>query len=209
MSISEQDQLPAFARGDTQWHAPERRQDTLEWENNLGRNWRRWTDIVESIAHKRRVRDCGDRGDYTELHRDLLGCCRVLAEENEPRRDFYRLLEGLVRPWLSLRTLAQTDSETLLALSLQCREIDRRLNGRRLRVKGRWVLGLALVSVTAALVVLFPSQSAAILQSALDEGERAWKAMLLTYRQSSDTQRLILLGFLIAVISMVVAWRTR
>jgi hypothetical protein len=209
MASLQEKQPSAVAVVDGQESAPAERPALAGCEQRLGRSWRRWADIVDAVAHKRQVRRCGGPNDYADLHRDLLGCCRSLAEGNGSRREFFLLLEGVARPWTSLRTLAQTDGDTLLALSQQCRDVDRRLNGRRLRLRPGWVLGVALVSTTAAVVALFPTQAVAGLQSALDEAYRLWRWLLLTYRQSSDVERLIFVGFIVAVVSMVIAWRAR
>src|SRR5262249_16392728 len=80
---------------------------------------------------------------YTTLRNELIAACRSLAETDGERRSYYAALEDMVRPWLSLRVLARTDREILITLLSHCRELERKVTGRRRVLEGGWWGGYA------------------------------------------------------------------
>jgi hypothetical protein len=112
----------------------------------LRKNWREWADIVEAFA--RRSDHEVNPEAYRALYNDLLEDCRSHAAAAGPSwADFFRSLEHTVKPWLNPETLGLADPGLLQALLQRCREVERRLSGRR----GAW--GLAHYAAALILAV--------------------------------------------------------
>jgi hypothetical protein len=124
----------------------------------LCRCWRRWTDVFELFARKRRGRLRVGEAAYGELYHRLRGACKALAESEPERRDYYETLDELARPWLTCRVLEQADAEILRTVLLRCQDVDRELNGRSWgAVVRRWgpraALALAAALLASALLL--------------------------------------------------------
>ena len=52
------------------------------------------------------------------------------AEVHGPEREFYLRLEGLISPWVSIRSLAREDREILHDVLARCQQVQRILEGR-------------------------------------------------------------------------------
>src|SRR3954462_4456255 len=89
----------------------------------LGRQWRRWTEVVGWFALKRPARRWVRAAEYEALHRELVANCRRLAEAGPDGADFDRLAT-LAGPWLSTGELERTDRALLLDLMARCRAVD-------------------------------------------------------------------------------------
>ena len=131
--------------------------------------WGRWTAILSLFARDCPARRRLDPRAYAILRKELIAACRSLAEADGPDRPFYADLEQTVDPWLNLSVLEHTDCEILSALLRDCREVERKLNGRKwgpalilhwgpamVVVVGGAVIGCVvwLLSMTAGLSVL-------------------------------------------------------
>jgi hypothetical protein len=107
--------------------------------------------VVELIARRRPGRHLVDPRAYEVVHQELLDACQAAAGAL-PRLQEYEELAELVRPWMTLQVLKDTDREILYDLLLRCQEAERRLFGRA------WAGGLgrgaAWVLAVLALVVL-------------------------------------------------------
>jgi serine/threonine-protein kinase len=92
--------------------------------------WRWWTDAVAAF-HNRRRPSLDDAG-YRRLQEGLLATCRNSAASGpQQQRAFYRRLEEIVKPWVSLQSLERTEPELLASLMTQCRRAERDLGIRR------------------------------------------------------------------------------
>jgi len=101
--------------------------------------WYRWLAVVEMFARRRHGQDRLAEQEYQALREDLFRVCRSLAETaGAAGRDRNEALEGLVRPWLTLRTLERADQEILFDLRERCRQVGRDLGGPtwRSRLRG-------------------------------------------------------------------------
>jgi hypothetical protein len=98
--------------------------DDLE---RVRRRWGEWTAVVARFAGRGGGRGL-DLPAYQDLYRDLVDRCeRLAATADEGRRDFFRGLAELVRPWVQPHSLARTDPELLIALLARCRRAERDL----------------------------------------------------------------------------------
>jgi hypothetical protein len=139
--------------------------------------------------------------EFQELREELLDLCETLANaSDDPRRAaYYRGLAGLVRPFLSPSTLAQTDGEILLNLLVQCRRIDGELSERlrwRLVPLARMGLPLALGVAAFGLALILGG-----VEVPADWAPIAWlrhgRALLrLTVHRLSEFQKLLAVGIL-------------
>jgi serine/threonine protein kinase len=115
---------------------------------DLRRCWGQWLAVVEAFARGGQVR-VSEKG-YRALHGRLLEHCRAPGGGGA-RPAVLECLESVVEPWLTPRTLATTDRETLASLLLQCAEMDRELCGRERR--SLWPVA-ALAAVLAVALAL-------------------------------------------------------
>jgi hypothetical protein len=119
---------------------------------NLRRAWQRWTAVIEAVSRGRGYARVSEP-DYRSLHGELLALCRAQIDHSEgAQRERFRLLEGMVEPWLTPRTLAAADREALADLLSRCRQIEQELGVAR----GNWALwtcvaALLFLGVAAAL----------------------------------------------------------
>jgi hypothetical protein len=146
--------------------------------------WGRWTAIVELFARRRPSRHRLDGRSYADLRTDLIAACRSAAEADEPRRPVYADLEGLVRPWLDLRTFARADQEILNTLLLHCREMHRELGGRgwslKLPLRSAPTLALAVGGAAAAGLVWVLEQTSGLsmIDALRDVVDTVWLSIL-------------------------------
>jgi hypothetical protein len=119
----------------------------------LRKLWGRWTAIVEAFALRRPARHGVDPAAYRALRGELIDACRSLAGPavGEEPGDVEGL-EGLVRPWLSPRTLGQADPEILKGLLARCRQVERELGGRRARSPAAFGRGIESLAPAAGLM---------------------------------------------------------
>ncbi len=108
--------------------------------------WRRWVAVVEALAQGEALPVTDP--EYRALHAQLLEHARTPAADAGPRPAPLERLEALIEPWLTLRSLAAMDRQTLASLLVRCYHLDRDLGGRGWTSSGRW-LGLALVLLVA------------------------------------------------------------
>jgi serine/threonine protein kinase len=121
----------------------------------LLKSWRRWTATVATFALGRRSRRFRDPRAFTTLRNELLATLRARAAETEgPERGFYLTLEGVISPWVHLRSLARQDREILGDLLARCRQIERILKHRSPRITaGAMVATVSFVLAVAAALV--------------------------------------------------------
>jgi len=90
------------------------------------------------------------------LHQQLLQSIRARAAlEDGPKRKFYRVLEEVVSPWVSLRTLALEDREILCDLFVRCVHLEHLLKGPPPDVSYRVWATMGLLGLVGAVAVLF------------------------------------------------------
>ncbi len=100
----------------------------------LRQAWQQWASVVEALAEGRTARQVNGAA-YRTLHARLLTACRLHASTaTDPSRAFYQTMHDLAEPWLTPEALAAVDREALHHLLNRCREVGRRLGGRR-----RWL----------------------------------------------------------------------
>lgn len=132
--------------------------------SELKRLWEQWTGVVALFAQRRRrTRHRMSAEDYRRLHADLLRASRAHADaSDEVLRIFFRQMETLAAPWVSVESLAHTHWEVVADLLVQCNETTRAVGWRsrkvvqqqkRRRLGGRMlvlgiVVGLALLLTT-------------------------------------------------------------
>jgi hypothetical protein len=94
---------------------------------DLRRTWQRWTAVVETISRGKNYARFSEP-EYRQLHGELLALCRKQSEHAEgTQRERFQLLGGMVEPWLTPRTLAAADRETLRGLVQRCQQIEQEL----------------------------------------------------------------------------------
>jgi hypothetical protein len=176
----------------------------------LKTHWRRWVGVVHLFASRRPGRRRVETQEYRILHKELMERCRALvASTNEVDRAFYRYLEDLAQPWLSLAVLAKADREIVIDLLERCRQVDHQLGGRSwARSVPPWVQPalLAGIVIFSLLLVLFMIQRLGFpavqrIQNFLDD---LWIAI----RWSSDLERLTFVGVVLLVMSFFAISRT-
>jgi serine/threonine protein kinase len=111
----------------------------------LRKCWRQWLGVVEAFVQGGHPRLDGSA--YAALHAALLNYCRPDPSDPGPRPALLKRIEALVEPWLSLRTLAMTDRDTLLSLLARCQTIDQEIGPNRRSM--RWLGAPLLVSLVA------------------------------------------------------------
>jgi hypothetical protein len=121
-------------------------------------DWERYIRIVRLFALRRPERYEVDPEKYAQLHKRLLQTCRVPPErEGAEDGSFYRGVEGLLGPWVTLESLAQADDEVVWELLCRCEQVERVLGGRPAR-DGDWtrlnLLAIGLAGGAAVVLVL-------------------------------------------------------
>jgi hypothetical protein len=121
---------------------------------------------------------------------------------------FYRSLEKLVFPWLTLRALARSDPEILLDLLTRCREAQRQLGvrswARSIVERAPRVLAISLLATMGIVAVVGVGRWQAAIDHVRDWTDILWFAIL----RSSDFQRFFLFGILIVLASIFIVSRT-
>jgi hypothetical protein len=112
------------------------------------RAWARWTAVVEALARRPDWPPCGEQG-YRGLYRGLLEGCAAHADRPGEEGAFFRELETLVRPWLSLAVLARTEPALLEDLAVRARRAGDKL-GVAAPARGWALLAAAALLVLAA-----------------------------------------------------------
>jgi hypothetical protein len=172
--------------------------------------WCRWVEVVELFARRRAGRRRIDVEGYAVLYKELIQDCRALAESaNEVEASFYRYLEDLVRPWMDPGVLARSDRDILLDLLVRCRQAERQLGIRTwLRSIPDWApRALVMSLVAAAGITLFVAGAGGWL-AALDR-LRGWSDdVWFAVRNSSDVERLCVIGIVMTIVSIFTVQRT-
>ncbi len=98
-----------------------------------------------------------DQQAYTSLRNQLLVTLRARAAEVQgPEREFYLRLEGLISPWVSVRSLAREDREILQDLLARCQQVERMLERRSARASAwGWLVAVSLVLGVASTLLLW------------------------------------------------------
>jgi hypothetical protein len=176
----------------------------------LKARWCRWVEVVELFARRRSGRRRVDSQDYVDLYKELIRDCHELGEAaNEVERNFYRYLEDLVRPWLTLSVLARSDRDILLDLLVRCREAERQLGLRSwTRMIPDWVPRAMVLSLFVAIGITLFVAGAGGWHSALGR-LRGWSDdVWFAVRYSSDVERLCFIGIILIVVSIFTISRT-
>jgi hypothetical protein len=113
------------------------------------RPWRDWSAVIETLASRRGYfRLYEDR--YRAVYQRLLAVLRANAGADPQQAEYFQRLEAVVRPWLSLKVLRQTEGPILEALLLECKQIEWEVcGGREPGWPWRWL--------TVALLLLTPA----------------------------------------------------
>ncbi len=140
--------------------------------------WREWTAVVTRFATGSGVYRLNTES-YRSLYQRLLETCRAHAAADAARAEYFQRLEAIVRPWLNLQTLRQTDPIMLRALWRQCRYVEWELSGGREPISvGRWVTFLLLLLGPTAVVVWFQAHGSRWLASLHGLAGHGWQASL-------------------------------
>jgi hypothetical protein len=172
--------------------------------------WGRWTEILSLFARRRPARCRLDPCAYAALHKELIAACRSLAEADDPERAFYASLEETIKPWLNLRALERTDREILTGLALHCREVERKLSGRKWRLAWPRQGGPAMAIVAGGAVLggflwlLLPVASLSVLITLRDAIDLAW----LTIKFADNWQKACVSAVMVVVAAMYIVSRS-
>lgn len=178
---------------------------------DLAKLWREWAATVEAMVTRRGLHRL-DNEKYRALHTRLVEACKAHAAANPRRAEWFKRLEALARPWLSLAVLRQTDPTMLCQLLTQCKQAESELCGGRSVVSGRVGLLLLILFVTPTAVVLwFTTTGSRFLASLADTGNAtALKAWLRSFSQTMQAHPSFwLFGFLPAVLALSIFWVIR
>ena len=187
-----------------------RSRDGLSELDTLKIHWRRWVDIVELFARRRPRRGRVDPREYAVLHRKLTQECRTLAESaSEADGVFYRNLEEMVQPWLTMSVLGRADREILVDLLARCRQVDRQLGVRSwlrsVRHRAPRALGLSSFAVAAILfIATIGGGGLSVLGQLRGWSDDLWFAV----KRSSDVERLFFVGLVLIIVSIFTVSRT-
>jgi hypothetical protein len=172
--------------------------------------WVRWTAILSLFARGSPARRRLDPCAYAALHKELIALCRALAEADGPERAFYASLEETVKPWLNLRALDRTDREILTGLVLHCRELERKLSGRKCRPAWplHWRPAMAIVAGGAVICgfvwVLLPTGGLSVLNTVRDAADTIW----LTIKYADNWQKACVFAVIVVVAAMYIVSRS-
>jgi serine/threonine-protein kinase len=123
----------------------------------LSRAWARWLTVVDGLLRQPSALPCTERA-YQGLYRALLAECAAIEGWADPSGGAaVRHLEELVRPWMSLHVLVQTEPVLLQDLVCRVHQAGEALGLREESQDWRcWlvVLGVLVVASTAALYAL-------------------------------------------------------
>ena len=94
-------------------------QDRLEIAEAFTSRWRRWAEIVRLFVLRQRGRYDVDPAEYDALHRELLAACRQKqrAGSDLAAQPFYRELEEMLAPWVTLDSLGWAERDIVYQLS--------------------------------------------------------------------------------------------
>jgi hypothetical protein len=176
----------------------------------LKTQWCRWVEIVETFARRRPGRCPLDPQTYAVLHKEIIQACRTLTESaTEADQTFYRNLEELVQPWVTLSALARTDSDILIDLVVRCREVERRLGVSSWRRPVRDLASRApVVPLAIAVGIIVIGASIGGWHWSLDR-LRGWSDDLwFAVKQSSEVERLCVVGVVLIIVSIMAVSRT-
>ena len=121
--------------------------------------WRRWTAIVDALVERRDPSI--SEAEYGVLHADLLGAAQSKGN-GECAQAVYGMVESAVAPWLTLRSLHQTDPQTLASLRLRCGQLEQKLNLNRPAYRLIPWAAAALMLLAVSLVVFLAASSGSL-----------------------------------------------
>jgi hypothetical protein len=161
--------------------------------------------VVEVFAARRRRRTGVADLDYRALHRQVLECCRSLASQSDAEQQgYYQSLAELVRPWLSLYVLAQTQRKILADLLANCRRAEGRLLGRgwSLRLPG-WLAPAAAFLAAVGVVLLAPGLDRLVAPVAA--WLMSWAHLLYVIYHGTSAGQRWLMGGIVLIMSAIYA----
>jgi serine/threonine protein kinase len=124
--------------------------------SSLRKAWRQWTRTVEILAFGLRLRRLPSIRAYKLLHQYLLQSIRARAAVADgPEHELYRVLEEVLAPWVSLRSLAREDREILCDLFIRCLHVERILKGPPPHLAYKVWATVGLLGLLGAAAVLF------------------------------------------------------
>ena len=125
-------------------------------ENKVRTLWKHWLAIVSRVVQG--GSPSWTEPEYKALHKALLVALRTqCSSAAHPRGPLYAKLENLVEPWLTLRSVADLDRETLGGLWGTCQHLDADLSPPSGLGSRRWFIALCLMvglSTVLGLVVV-------------------------------------------------------
>jgi serine/threonine protein kinase len=120
--------------------------ESLKVGASLIQAWREWTEVVEQSMASRHS-GFNELG-YGDLYRRLMVACEAhTLGANQAERTLFRRMAEVLKPWLTLQSLASTDRETLASLCRRCKQIDGELG---LVKKNWWPWTVALIVLVAS-----------------------------------------------------------
>lgn len=173
--------------------------------------WQQWVRMVALVASRRSLRRRGAEEAYRALHRQLLACCRCVAQqETDPeQRRFYESLGELAKPWLTLHILAQTERKIVADLLDCCYRTEKQLCGRRwLPRLPRWFLLPAASLAAAGAFFLLPGLGRLVAPVV------SWllsivHTLSLLYGSTTAGQRLLAAGIVLVLTAMLAVLHAR
>jgi serine/threonine-protein kinase len=118
--------------------------------------WRAWTEVIGAFVARVGLSRLHPE-KYREIYQQVLDACRAHAAAQPGSAELYQRLEAIVRPWLTLKTLQQTEQAIIDALYRQSKLAEWELSGGGPGPvsPGMWALLVFLVIVPAALTLWF------------------------------------------------------
>ena len=137
----------------------------------------------------------------------LIEACQDLEQSPGLAPHTYKRIEEVVRPWLSIRVLSQTDRDILRDLLGYCREIEEQLGGRH---DLTLISLLKTFSITIAIVgfcfLLWTARD--ILFAAADQLQSRWVTFRLALQTLGETEAVFAGGIILTFLSIFLLSRS-
>lgn len=200
---AEQEPVPSKPEPDK----PPTRRKAVRVDPALRQGLQQWTAIVRRFMRGRGAKLHIRQEAYRKLHDRLVEACRSQAGDAERAED-YRLfwkLGEMIRPWVTLESLAGANREVLADLLIRCEQAEQEFAGRK---KGRRLVVLLLllaVLVGGGAVLFYVNQTVAPVAETLQDGfAQVWERM----RNTMGLPWWLLVGGILVLFFMWVVSRT-
>lgn len=176
----------------------------------LRAHWHEWTRIVGLFARRRRARRSVDARGYAELQAELVGACRSLEEMADAEdKPYFRSLEQLAGPWVSIQSFRATDREILEGLFRRCLIVERELGGRTWSLPDLRRPVRVFFSLTATAAAIFLLWTAGQAWSPILEQGRSWSdAVRICMERTAYVHNLLIPALIVVCTSSYMISRT-